>query len=77
MFDQTLGFSNGWAELALSKPPPLSPISLMASWLATGPKAMICFAPSSVVASTEALSVCGTPSAANANATTSDKGNRT
>jgi hypothetical protein len=26
---------------------------------------MICFVPSSVVASTEALSVCGTPSAAN------------
>ena len=32
-----LGFSNGWAELALRKPPPLVPSSLMASWLATGP----------------------------------------
>ena len=29
MFDQTLGFSNGCAELALKKPPPLSPISLI------------------------------------------------
>ena len=74
MFDQTLGFSNGCAELALKKPPPLSPISLMASWPATGPRAMICFAPSSVVASTEALSVCGTPSAAKASATTIDSG---
>src|SRR5271165_6523802 len=39
MFDQTLGFSNGWAELALKNPPPLSPINLIASWLATGPSA--------------------------------------
>ena len=33
------------------------------SWLAIGPMAMVCFAPSSVVASTEPASVCGTPSA--------------
>ena len=77
MFDQTLGFSNGWAELALKNPPPLSPISLIASWLATGPMEMICFAPSIVVASTEPLRVCGTPSAANASATTSASGRRT
>ena len=32
-----VGFSNGCAELALKKPPPLLPSSLMASWLATGP----------------------------------------
>ena len=77
MFDQTLGFSKGCAELALKKPPPLSPTSLIASWLATGPSAMTCFAPSSVVASTEALSVCGTPSAAKASATTIDSGRST
>ena len=34
---QVVGFSNGCAELALKKPPPLVPSSLMASWLATGP----------------------------------------
>lgn len=27
-----LGFSNGWALLALATPPPLVPSSLMASW---------------------------------------------
>ena len=45
------GFSNGWAELALKKPPPLVPSILMASCEATGPWAIICLAPSSVVAS--------------------------
>ena len=45
-FVQALGFSNGWAELALKKPPPLVPSSLMISWLAIGPIAMVCFAPS-------------------------------
>ena len=40
-----VGFSNGWAELALKKPPPLVPSSLIASWKATGPSAMVCFAP--------------------------------
>ena len=47
-----LGFSNGWAELTLKKPPPLVPSSLMISWLATGPRAIVWVAPSSVVAST-------------------------
>ncbi len=31
-----LGFSNGWAELALKMPPPLVPSCLIASWLAAG-----------------------------------------
>ena len=44
-----VGFSKGWAELAFMKPPPLVPICLMASWLAMGPKAMVCLAPSIVV----------------------------
>ena len=60
---QALGFSNGCAELALKKPPPLVPSSLMISWLATGPIEIVCFAPSSVVASTAPASVCGTPRA--------------
>ncbi len=34
-----VGFSNGWAALALKKPPPLVPSCLMASCEATGPTA--------------------------------------
>ena len=41
----------------------------MAIWLATGPCAIVCLAPSSVVASTYWLRFCGTPSATSANAT--------
>ena len=37
MLVHAFGFSNGWAELALKKPPPLVPSSLMISWLAIGP----------------------------------------
>ncbi len=44
------GFSNGCAELALKKPPPLVPICLMASCEATGPCAIVWVAPSTVVA---------------------------
>ena len=76
MLVQALGFSNGCAELALKKPPPLVPSSLMISWLATGPIEMVCFAPSSVVASTEPASVCGTPSATKTSATTIAIGSR-
>ena len=47
-----VGFSNGCAELALKKPPPLVPSILTASCEATGPTAMVCLPPSSVVAST-------------------------
>ena len=36
-----VGFSNGWAELTLKKPPPLVPSILIASWEATGPIAML------------------------------------
>ena len=46
-----LGFSNGCAELAFMNPPPLVPSILMTSCEATGPCAMTCLAPSSVVAS--------------------------
>ena len=51
-FDSAVGFSNGCAALALKKPPPLVPSILIATWDATGPTAMVCLAPSSVVAST-------------------------
>ena len=44
-----VGFSNGCAELALKKPPPLVPSSLMASWLATGPPVMVCCPPTRVL----------------------------
>jgi len=46
-----VGFSNGWELLALKKPPPLVPSSLITSCEATGPSAMTCFRPSSVVIS--------------------------
>ena len=71
------GFSNGWAELALKKPPPLVPNCLIASWLATGPRAMVCLTPSMVWASTRPSRVCGTPRAMKATATTIDSGSST
>ena len=37
-----LGFSKGCAAFALKNPPPLVPRSLMASWDATGPWAIVC-----------------------------------
>ena len=50
-FVNGVGFSNGWAALALKKPPPLVPSCLIASCEATGPSASVCLAPSSVVTS--------------------------
>ena len=50
-FVHGVGFSNGCAAFALKKPPPFVPSCLMVSWLATGPIAIVCFAPSSVVTS--------------------------
>ncbi len=41
-FDSGVAFSKGCAELALKKPPPLVPSSLIASWEATGPMARVC-----------------------------------
>ena len=37
-----VGFSNGWAELALKKPPPLVPSSLIASWRGDRALAIVC-----------------------------------
>ena len=56
-----LGFSKGWAELALSGPPPFVPSSLMISCEAKGPRAMICSAPCSVVAVAVPSNVWVTP----------------
>jgi hypothetical protein len=50
-FVSGLGLSNGCALLALKKPPPFVPSSLIASCEATGPIASTCFPPSSVATS--------------------------
>src|SRR5438477_24831 len=42
------GFSYGCDELALNGPPPFSPISLIASWLAIGPPGITCSWPVTV-----------------------------
>ena len=41
-FASGVGFSKGWAELALKKPPPLVPSCLIAICEAAGPTAMTC-----------------------------------
>ena len=44
-----VGFSYGWAEFALKKPPPLVPSCLIASWLATGPPGRVWVPPAMVM----------------------------
>ena len=56
-----VGFSNGWAELALKNPPPFVPSSLMASWRPPAPGRWSAAAPSSVVAAVYGFRFCGTP----------------
>ena len=60
---QAFGFSNGCAEFALNQPPPLVPNSLIASWNATGPIAMVWEPPFSVcaVANASPGNSCGEP----------------
>ena len=60
-FVSGVGFSSGWEELALRKPPPLLPSSLIHSCEAIGPYAMVCCAPSRVVIVWGVLHVWGTP----------------
>jgi hypothetical protein len=48
-FVHVVGFSNGCAELALKKPPPFVPSSLMTSCDATGPPGRVCWPPAMVV----------------------------
>jgi hypothetical protein len=45
MLEIAVGFSNGCAELVLTNPPPSPDISLIASWEATGPIAIVCASP--------------------------------
>ena len=54
-------FSNGWAELALYGPPPFSPSSLIASWLAIGPPGIDWVTPCTVVAWVKPWRFCTTP----------------
>ena len=44
-FVNPVGFSNGWAELTLKKPPPLVPSILIASCEATGPIPIVWLSP--------------------------------
>ena len=56
-FERGVGFSYGWAALALKKPPPLVPSILMATWEAAGPWAMIWESPALPRAEAEAASI--------------------
>ena len=56
-----LGFSKGWAALALKNPPPLLPRCFMDSRLATGPLGISCVLPSRVVALAGPFKVWITP----------------
>ena len=71
-----VGFSKGWAELALKKPPPLLPISLIHSWDATGPSEMVWTAPWSVVTTAVGFHVWGTPCHTRKSAPTTEIGSR-
>jgi len=73
-FTSGVGFSNGWALLALKKPPPFVPSILITSCEATGPRVITCFRPSSVVTSRDAENVCGTPAATRIRPTTIEAG---
>ena len=71
-----LGFSNGWAELALKKPPPLVPSSLMASWEATGPPCTTWWAPVMVVMLVGSVRFWMTPPTSSTTAATTASGSR-
>ena len=64
------GFSNGWAELALKKPPPLVPSSLIASWLATGPPGRVWLPPAIVLTTRSGSRFWITPQIISSSATT-------
>ena len=68
------GFSNGCAELALKKPPPLVPSSLIASCEATGPPGSTCVPPVMVCTSVKPLKFWMTPAVSSAIAATIDRG---
>src|ERR1700693_5165714 len=56
-----VGFTLGEAELALTKPPPLVPSSLLISCDAIGPPVIDCLKPSSDATSWYAWKFCGIP----------------
>ncbi len=74
---------NFWVDLTRGTLYVLLPICvvaafiLMTSCVATGPRAMTCSPPSSVVTSAEGASVCGTPAAMSRNAATTQIGSST
>ena len=76
-FTSGVGFSNGWALLALKNPPPFVPSILMASCDATGPREITCFAPSTVRTSRFGASVCTTPWETRKSATRKERGRST
>ena len=76
-FVNGVGFSNGCAELAFAGPPPFVPSSLIASWLATGPRQIVWVAPWTVVACAGPRSDCTTPWLAKRSASTIESGSRT
>ena len=74
---KAFGFSKGWAELALKKPPPLVPSSLMTSCEAIGPPTMDWVPPEMVVTSCAPAKFCTTPPATSTSAPTKASGSRT
>ena len=73
-FVNGVGFESGWAELALSVPPPLVPSSLIASWLANGPPGIAWVAPVEVRASVNPSKLWIAPRETSTSATTIDNG---
>ena len=76
-FVNVVGFSNGCAEFALRKPPPLVPSCLIATWLAIGPPGIDCVAPSTVVTIRSPDRFCTTPEAPSTSAANAAIGNST
>ncbi len=76
-FVQKVGFSNGCVLLGPKNPPPFVPSCFTARNAATGPRAMTCSAPSSVVALTDPCSVIGTPATTSTSASTTQHGSMT
>ncbi len=76
-FERPVGFSSGTAELESYQPPPFVPSCLIAICEATGPRAIVCVAPCTVVAVACAWNVCGTPCQISSAATTSERGRST
>ena len=60
-FESGVGFSNGCAEFGPKYPPPLVPSCLIDTTPAVTPRAMVCSAPSSVVALAAPSNVIGVP----------------